>query len=171
MQKQIKTHIKAKKQSKRSTKKSQRKNKKTKDWNHLPKKLSEKHFTRFFLPHLSLPLRSRKPKIPLWKIFNYILYQLDTGCQWDKITICIDSLTGKREISYTAIWKWFDRWSGDGSFERAFIGSVITLKEKKKLKIGKRIHGDGTNTVAKKGAKPLGIQDTSIRKEARSSEP
>ena len=153
MQKQTNNQDKAKKQQKR-TKTSQRKSKKAKDWNHLPKKLTEKAFERFFLPHLSLPLRSRKPKIPLWKIFNYILYQRDTGCQWDKLPIRIDPETSKKEISHTAIWKWFDRWSGDGSFENAFIGSVITLTEKKKLKITKRIHGDGTNTVAKKGVKP-----------------
>ncbi len=171
MRKQTKTQTKAKKQPQQSTRKSQRKSKKAKGWNHLPKRLTEKQFARFFLPHLSLPLRSRKPKIPLWKIFNYILYQMDTGCQWDKIPIRIDLLTGKKEISHTAIWKWFDRWSGDESFERAFIGSVVTLKEKKKLKVTKRIHGDGTNTVAKKGAKSLDIQGTSTRKDQKPSEP
>lgn len=131
---------------------SQRASKKPKKYNKLPKRLSEKEFKKFFLPFLSLPRRSRNPKIPLWKIFNYILYQMDTGCQWEKIGIKIDSETNKPEIHYTSIWKWFDRWSNDSSFEKAFINSVKLLKEKKKLKL-KRIHGDGTNSIAKKGAK------------------
>lgn len=120
--------------------------------NKLPKQVSEKEFNEFFLPFLSLPKRSRKPKIPLWKIFNYVLYQMDTGCQWEKIPIKINPEINLPEIHYTSVWKWFDRWSNDESFEKAFIGSVKLLKEKDKLDL-QRIHGDGTNSIAKKGAK------------------
>lgn len=134
-----------------TTKKKAQKFKKVKKYNKLPKQVAEKEFNKYFLSFLSLPKRSRKPKIPLWKIFNYILYQLDTGCQWEKIAIKIDPKTNKPEIHYISVWKWFDRWSNDGSFEKAFINSVKLLKEKKKLKL-KRIHGDGTNSIAKKGA-------------------
>ncbi|HCA67534.1 MAG TPA: hypothetical protein DEP11_04790 [Candidatus Jacksonbacteria bacterium] len=132
-------------------KQSQRPTKKPKSCHRLPKQLTEKEFNAFFLPCLSLPSHGRHPKIPLYRIFNYILYQLGTGCQWDKIPIVIDQKTDKKEIHHISIWKWFNRWSGDGSFERAFIHSVQTLKDKKKLKL-KRIHGDGTNSIAKKGA-------------------
>ena len=136
----------------KQTIKSQRPSKKPKDYNKLPKKVSEKEFNQYFLPFLSLPKRSRKPKLPLWKVFNYILYQMDTGCQWDKLPIRVDPITLKSEIHYTCVWRWFDRWSNDKSFERAFINSVKLLKDKKKLKL-RRVHGDGTNSVAKKGAK------------------
>lgn len=139
------------KTSQKSNKQSQRPTPKLKHCNKLPKQITEKEFNKFFLPYLSLPKRSRKPPIPLWRIFNYILYQLDTGCQWDKIPIKLNPATCKKEICYTSVWRWFDRWSGDGSLEKAFIANVKQLKDKKKLKL-KRIHGDGTNSVAKKGA-------------------
>lgn len=145
---------------------SQRESKKSKKYNTLPIKLTEKEFNTFFLPSLSLPKRSRKFKVPLWRIFNYILYQLHTGCQWESIPIKTDPITGKKEISHTAIWKWFNRWSGDGSFDRAFTQSVRLLHEKKKLRT-RRINLDGTNSVAKKGAKTLGIQATSTKLDKR----
>jgi transposase len=113
-----------------------------------------------------VPERSRKPKTPLWKIFNYILYQLHTGCQWEELPIDIDRRSGRPEIHYTSVWKWFNRWSHDRSFEVAFINSVKELRDKKKLKL-ERLHGDGSNTVAKKGAKSLGILAISIRKAVR----
>ena len=148
-------------------KKPKRTGHKARDYNHLPVRVSEKQFNRFFLPFLSLPQRSRDPKVPLWKIFNYILYQLHTGCQWEQLPIKTDPNTGKKEIHHVSVWKWFDRWSGDGSFEKAFINSVKELKDKKKLRLSK-LHGDGTNTVAKKGAVLLAIPAISTRKAAKS---
>ena len=109
---------------------AQKSSKKSKNFNKLPKQVSEKEFERFFLPFLSLPKRSRKPKIPLWKIFNYILYQMDTGCQWEKIPIKLNPQINKPEIHYTSVWKWFDRWSNDGSFEKAFIFKRSEGKQK-----------------------------------------
>ncbi|MEK7074183.1 MAG: transposase [Patescibacteria group bacterium] len=145
---------------------SQRGSKRSNKYHALPIKLTEKEFNVFFLPFLSLPRRSRKFKVPLWQILNYILYQLHTGCQWENVPIKIDPATGKKEINHTAIWKWFNRWSGDGSFDRAFTGSVRLLHEKKKL-LTKRINIDGTNSIAKKGAKTLGILVTSIKQGRR----
>ena len=150
-----------------TAKKSRPAAKPARGYNHLPVKVTEKQFNRFFLPHLSLPKHSRHPKIPLWKVFNYILYQLHTGCQWEQLPIKLDPNMGKKEIHHTSVWKWFDRWSGDGSFERAFMASVKGLKDKKKLRLGK-LHGDGTNTVAKKGAVLLAIPAISTRKAVKS---
>lgn len=45
---------------------------------HLPKKVTEQEFQAFILPHLSLPKRGFVSKIPLWKIFNYVLHHLHT---------------------------------------------------------------------------------------------
>jgi transposase len=137
----------------RTGKSSQKQSKRSKKYNTLPTRVSEKEFQHYFLPHLSRPKRGFISKIPLYKIFNYILYQLHTGCQWEHVAIRIDAITERKEISYTSIWKWFDRWSNDGSFEQAFIASVRRLNEKKKLRI-KKINLDGTNSVAKKGAQP-----------------
>lgn len=123
-----------------------------KKFNKLPKQLTFEEFKKFFLPCLSLPKRGIIPcPEKLHFIFNYILYQLDTGCQWEKIPIKIDKETNKREIHYVNIWRWFNRWANDGSFEKVFIESVRYLKNKNKLKF-KCLNGDGNNSVAKKGA-------------------
>ncbi len=123
-----------------------------KKFNKLPKRLTFKEFEKFFLPYLSLPKRGIIPRPEkLHSIFNYILYQLDTGCQWEKIPIKINPETNQKEIHYTNIWRWFNRWSGDSSFEKVFIESVRYLKDKNKLKF-KCLNGDGNNSLAKKGA-------------------
>jgi len=123
-----------------------------KKFNKLPKKLSFKEFNSYFLLHLSLPRAGIIPSPErLHSIFNYILYQLDTGCQWEKVPIKIAPATNKKEIHYTNLWRWFNRWSKDGSLERTFIASVKLLKDKNKLKFN-CINGDGNNSVAKKGA-------------------
>lgn len=122
-----------------------------KKFNKLPKKLNFKEFEKFFLPYLSLPRRGIIPSPEkLHSILNYILYQLDTGCQWEKIPIKTNE-SGKKEIHHVNVWKWFNRWSNDGSFEKVFIESARYLKDKNKLKF-KCINGDGNNSVAKKGA-------------------
>jgi transposase len=149
-------------------KSSQRTSKQRKKYNELPTKVTEKQFERFFLPSLSLPKRSKKLKVPLYRIFNYVLYQMYTGCQWESIPIKVDPRTDKKEISHTSVWKWFDRWSGDGSFDHAFTDSVRLLYEKKKLRT-KRVNLDGTNSVAKKGAKTLDIPDTNTKQGRKQS--
>lgn len=138
--------------STKNRKQTSRKIKRGKKYHTLPKRLSEKEFEIFFLPYLSLPERGKKPKVPLWRIMNYILYQMDTGCQWEKIPIRTEPETGMPELHHASVFKWFKRWSEDGSFERAFVGSVARLKAAKKLRT-KILHGDGTNSIAKKGAK------------------
>lgn len=135
-------------------------------YNRLPLRVSEKSFNKYFKPFLSQPERGPAPKVPLWKIFNYILCQLHTGCQWSELPIETSPVTGKKEIHHVSVWKWFHRWSTDRSFETAFIYSVKELRDKGKLRL-KRLHADGTNTVAKKGAKLSDIQATSTRRAAR----
>ena len=38
-------------------------------------------------PYLSTAKRGYECKIPLFKVFNYILYKLHTGCQWASLPI------------------------------------------------------------------------------------
>ncbi len=80
----------------------------------------------------------------MYKIFNYVLYVLSTGMQWDQLK------TYKNEIHWSNIYKWHNRWSKDGSYLNLLEGTVHALKVGYKLKLQK-IHGDATNTVAKKG--------------------
>ena len=134
---------------------------------HLPKKVTEPEFQEFFLPHLSVPQRGFVSKIPLFKIFNYILYHLHTGCQWYRVPIATDLETGKPELHYTRVFGWFGRWSKDGSFERLLIASVVRLHEASRLDLS-IINSDGTNNVAKKGGRRSAIPDTSTRRAGRS---
>lgn len=146
--------------------KSRKTRRKFPPYNHLPVRVSEQNFDRYFLPFLSVPARGPKPKIPLWQIFNYILYQLHTGCQWDELPIKAHPQSGTLEISPKSVWRWFDRWSRDRSFEIAFTNSVKELRDRKKLRVT-RMHGDGTNVVAKKGVKS-GIPGINTRRATRS---
>jgi transposase len=62
---------------------------------------------------------------------------------------------GKPAIHYTTVYKVFARWSDDGSLEEAFIASVAHLADHHQLDL-RILHGDGTNTVAKKGGDGIG---------------
>jgi hypothetical protein len=53
----------------------------------IPVSLTEKQFEEHISPFLSKAKRGFVCKIPLCKVFNYILYRLHTGCQWDQIAI------------------------------------------------------------------------------------
>ena len=75
---------------------------------------------------------------------------------------------GTPAIHYTTVYKVFAKWADDGSLWQAFVASVAHLSAEKQLDLGV-LHGDGTNTVAKKGAMALATRATSTRKGRRSS--
>jgi transposase len=120
----------------------------------IPVTLSEADFERFVLPHLSMPLRGPKCKLGYHKVFNYILMVLYTGMQWKMLAIARGA-DGKPEIHYTAVYKQFARWSDDNSLRAVFEGSVGFLHARGELDLSV-LHGDGTNTVAKKGGDGIG---------------
>jgi len=121
----------------------------------IPTQLDEEDFKRFILPHLSMPKRGPKCQIGYHKLFNYILKVLYTGMQWKELPIEQNLATGKDEIHYTNVYKHFAKWQADGSWECAFNSSVLFLKTTDQLDISV-IHGDGSNTVAKKGGDGIG---------------
>ena len=82
---------------------------------------------------------------------------LHTGIQWDELK------PYKNEIHWSNIYRWHNKWSKDGSYESLFTSSVAELRDTGKLNLS-ILHGDGSNTVAKKGAMGLGILGTSIKK-------
>jgi transposase len=133
----------------------------------IPVQLSENEFTAFILPHLSMPKRGPKCKLGYHRVFNLILWVLYTGMQWKCLPIPYDA-QGKAAIHYTGVYKVFARWADDGSLWQAFLASVRHLAAAQHLDLHV-LHGDGTNTVAKKGAMGLATQATNIRKGRRSS--
>lgn len=86
---------------------------------------------------------------------------LHTGIQWDELK------TYKNEIHWSNIYRWHNRWSKDSSYQALFENSVIELNDSGKLDLSV-LHGDGSNTVAKKGAKNWDTRDTNIKKEIKS---
>jgi transposase len=120
----------------------------------IPVQLSEPEFTAFILPHLSMPRRGPKCKLGYHRVFNLILWVLYTGMQWKCLPVPRAS-DGTAEIHYTTIYKVFARWSDDGSLGQAFIASVRHLAEHHHLDLS-ILHGDGSNTVAKKGGDGIG---------------
>ena len=128
----------------------------------IPVQLSAPEFAEFILPQLSLPRRGPRCKIGYHKPFNYLLKVLYTGMQWKELPIDTGP-EGKAELHYTGVFKLFARWAEDGSLERAFIAAVKHLDAAKKLDLS-LLHGDGSNTVAKKGARPLATAATNPRR-------
>jgi transposase len=132
----------------------------------IPVQLSENEFTTFILPHLSLPKRGPKCKLGYYRVFNLILWVLYTGMQWKCLPVPIDP-DGKPTIHYTTVYKVFAKWADDGSLWQAFVASVRHLAAEKQLDLSV-LHGDGTNTVAKKGAMVSGSRGTNTRRATRS---
>lgn len=115
-------------------------------YNKLPTRVSRKEFNRHVRQNLLKGKRGPKPKISFYKVFNYILYVLHTGIQWRELKAY------HNEISWQEVYHYHNRWSKDGSYGNLFLASVSELDHKNKLDLS-ILHGDGSNTVAKKGEK------------------
>ena len=130
----------------------------------IPVKLSQSAFQIYIEPHLSKALRGYVSKIPLYKIFNYILYVLYTGCQWQSLPIeNKQNNPSKKEISYQAVYYHFRKWSRDGSLKKVFEVSTKTIGELLNLS---EINFDGSHTISKKGGESVKYQG---RKKAKTS--
>ena len=133
----------------------------------IPVQLSETEFTAFIFPHLTMPKRGPKCKLGYHRVFNLILWVLYTGMQWKCLPVPQD-VHGKPAIHDTTIYRIFAKWADNGSLWQAFIASVAHLSADKHLDL-RVLHGDGTNTVAKKGGMVLATLGTNIRQGRRSS--
>src|SRR5712691_628234 len=133
----------------------------------IPVQLSEPEFEAFILPHLSMPKRGPKCKLGYHRVFNLILWVLYTGMQWKCLPVPQDT-AGKPAIHYTTVYRVFAKWADDGSLWQAFVASVAHLATAKQLDLSV-LHGDGTNTVAKKGAMGLATRAINTRKATKSS--
>ena len=130
----------------------------------IPTKMSEKQFKKRVLPPLTTAKRGFVCKIPLYKVFNYILHWLHTGCQWKQLPIDRDPADPeKKEISYHAVYYHYRKWSKDGSLEKLWQSSIETIKPELNLS---EINLDGSHTLAKKGGQSVAYQG---RKKAKTS--
>ncbi len=132
----------------------------------IPVQLSETEFKEFIFPHLSMPKRGPKCKLGYHRVFNLILWVLYTGMPWKCLPVPQDA-RGKPAIHYTTVYRAFAKWADDGSLWQAFIASVRHLAAAQQLDTSV-LHGDGTNTVAKKGAMALGTRGTNTKRARKS---
>jgi len=87
--------------------------------------------------------------------------------QWKCLPVPTDT-NGKPAIHYTTVYRAFAKWADDGSLWQAFVASVRHLAAEQQLDLSV-LHGDGTNTVAKKGAMALGSRGINTRRVTKSS--
>lgn len=133
----------------------------------MPVQLAEPEFEAFLFPHLSMPKRGPKCKRGYYRVFHLILWVLYTGMPWKGLPVPHDA-EGKPAMHSTTVDKVLARWADDGSLWQAFVASVRHLAVAKQLDRRVR-HGDGTNTVAQKGAMAWAPRATSTSKARRSS--
>ena len=65
----------------------------------IPISLTENQFDEHVLPYLSVAKRGFICQIPLYKVFNYVLYRLHTGCQWEQLPIDPDPNDSEKKSS------------------------------------------------------------------------
>lgn len=130
----------------------------------IPISLTEKQFDRYIRPFISTAKRGYECKIPLYKVFNYILYRLHTGCQWYQLPIDPDADDPRqKEISHHAVYYHFRKWSRDNSLEKVWQGSIMTIKADLNLS---ELNLDGSHAIAKKGGESVAYQG---RKKAKTT--
>jgi hypothetical protein len=114
-----------------------------------------------------MPKCGLQGKLGYHRVFNLILWVLDTGMQWKCLPIPHNA-QGKPAIDYTTVYKVFAKWADSGSLWHSFVASVAHLAEAQQLNLSV-LHGDGSNTVAKKWERVWATRATSARKGRRSS--
>ena len=130
----------------------------------IPTSLTEKQFDEHVRPYISTAKRGFECQIPLYKVFNYILYRLHTGCQWYRLPIAPDpECSEKKEISHDAVYYHFRKWSRDGSLQKVWQGSIMTISSVLNLS---ELNLDGSHAIAKKGGEAVAYQG---RKKAKTT--
>lgn len=130
----------------------------------IPTSIPETAFDCHIRPYLRTAKRGFVSQIPLFKIFNYILYWLHTGCQWSQLPIDHDRVNpDKLEVSYHAVYYHYRKWSRDGSLQQVWQHSLQLLHADLDLSV---LNLDGTHTLAKKGGESVAYQR---RKKAKTS--
>lgn len=99
------------------------------------------------------PLLPAQPKVGRKRkhdrrTINGILYVLKTGCAWADLP--------SEYGSYTTCWRWLERWSADGTWERIWRSLLGQLQAAEKIEWAQAFL-DGSFVPAKKGALVLDV--------------
>jgi transposase len=120
----------------------------------IPIFVTESQFEKHFRSHLSTAKRGYICKRPLYKVFTYIVYKLRTGGHWEFLPID-ETADGVPEVSYQVPSYQFRKWSRDGSFQRLFDASIMTIQGEVNVS---DLNLDGSHSAAKQGAKQSPIK-------------
>lgn len=115
--------------------------------------ISEDKIERWIIPHLSNGKRGFRTQFSLVKVVLLILKRLKTGCQWRELSL--KEYFGDQQISWQSIYYYFNKWSRDGSFRRAWIALLKANHSRLDLS---SIQLDGSHTPAKNGGATVGYQ-------------
>lgn len=130
----------------------------------IPTSLTENQFDQHVRPYISVAKRGFESKIALYKVFNYVLKKLYTGCQWKEVPLGPDpDNPEKQEISWHAVYYHYRKWSRDGSLEKVWQGSIMTIVADLNLS---ELNLDGSHAIAKKGGQSVAYQG---RKKAKTT--
>jgi transposase len=131
----------------------------------IPDSVTQEQFDQYILPQLTTAKRGFVSKTPWVGIFNLILYRLHTGCQWACLPVSKDAQERKvrNEPSWQAVYDHWRTWSADGSLERVWRHSIVSIQANLDLR---QINLDGSHAVAKKGGESVAYQ---ARKRAKTS--
>ena len=124
----------------------------------IPTSVTQEQFSEHVLPYLNTAKRGYVSKIPLYKLFNYMLYRLHTGCQWEAVPIATAD-----EITWWAVYHRYRKWSRDGSLQHVYEHSIQAVQGLLDLSV---LNVDGSHAVAKKGGEAVAYQG---RKKAKTS--
>ena len=130
----------------------------------IPTEVTKAQFDQFIRPHLSTAQRGYESDEPLHKIFNYVLYKLYTSCPWPALPIEKDEHE-QPVMSYQVPYYHFRKWSKDGSLQRLFDASIVSIRGELDLS---ELNLDGSHSAAKKGAKQSPIKVARKLKQATS---
>ena len=130
----------------------------------IPTSVTEDQFEKHIRPYLKTAQRGYESKIGLYKVFNYILKRLHTGCQWSELSIAADPRDPeKKEISWQAVYHHWRKWTAAGCFEQIWHHSLQLIQDELDCT---QLNLDGSHTVAKKGGEGVAYQP---RKRAKTS--
>lgn len=130
----------------------------------IPTSVTEEQFEEYIRPYLKTAKRGYECKIELYKVFNYILKRLYTGCQWAQLVMAADpNHPEKREISWQAVYYHWQKWNARACFEQIWKQSIKLIENELDCS---HLNLDGSHTIAKKGGESVVYQH---RKRAKTS--
>ena len=123
----------------------------------MPVQRSTPAFEGCIFPHLAMPQRGLKCTLGSYRVFHLIVWGLSTGRQWQGMAVPTEA-RGNPAIHDATVYTVFTKRAADGV---AVAGMHRPCGSTKHLDTS-MLHGDGTNTVATKGAMELDRRGTSL---------